>query len=197
MVLGKGFVEGALGGGFVAVEGVEGGFGVVGVLRLQELGEDVGGGGVLVGDGAEGGFFGEGFGAIALGVGEGLLVFGDQFGVVGLGVLAGLLDGEVVEAGFGGCVSSELPGEECETLEEQLVEGGLGVELLAEGLFEEGEVGLFGVGDEGGWVEACAEGVGGGVEGGAGFAVGGAGACGFPGVGAVGCESFFGAGCVG
>lgn len=185
-VLDEGFVEGALGGGFVAVEGGEGVVGVVG-----EASEEVGGG-AGVGKRLEIGGRGGGLDAVTLVVGELLVVLGVGGAVGGFDFFAVVLVGEVEEMGFGLGMAAEFPAEEADAFDEEFFEGRLGIEVVAEIEEEVGVVGLLGLGDEEGGVEGGAEAVAEGVAGGAGFAVGGAWTGGVEGVGAVGEEGFGG-----
>jgi hypothetical protein len=138
VVLVQGFVEGAFGGGFVAVQGVEG----VGGGGGGEAGEELGGGFEL---GRGGGFPG----AVAAVVFELFLVFLGGFSVC-----------LVEEVGFGLGMAAKFPGEEGDAFDEEVVERGLGVEVLAEVFEESGIVFAVGLGDEGALVEAGAEAVG-------------------------------------
>jgi hypothetical protein len=67
-----------------------------------------------------------------------------------LGVLGqGLLVGGVEQAGLGLGVAAELPGEQGDALGEEVLEGGLGGQVVADGVEEEGEGVALGGGDEG------------------------------------------------
>jgi hypothetical protein len=127
-VLLEGLVEGAFGGGLVAVEGIEG---VRGGGGLGEAGEELGGGWEL---GRGGGFPG----AVAAVVFELFLV-----------LFGGLSVGLVEEVGLGLGVSAELPAEEGDAFDEEVIERGLGVELVAEVGEEVGVFLAVGFGDEG------------------------------------------------
>ena len=160
LVLLERLVEGSLGSGFVTAEEVEG----VGFLwgGAGEVGEEVGGGLVLR-EGFEGGV-GDGFlDVVAFVVGEVLLVVFDCGAVFAFDSAARAGVGVVEEFGFGLGVEAEFPGEEGEAFDEEVFEGGGGVEVLLEVVEEGGVVGAVGLGDEGVWVEARGEGVGLGV----------------------------------
>jgi hypothetical protein len=123
-VLFEGFVEFALGGLIVAVEGEPG---VVAGGGAGELGLGVGGGG----EGEEGGFVRRrvliGIGVVA---GEGLGVASLGAGVFFDGVVSPGGDLVVEEFGFGGGGSSLLPEEEGDAVGEEVLEGSLGVEFF-------------------------------------------------------------------
>jgi hypothetical protein len=61
----------------------------------------------------------------------------------------GLFVGGVVEAGLGLGVAAELPGEQGDALGEEVLDGGAGVEVVAEVVEEAGEVVALGLRDEG------------------------------------------------
>jgi hypothetical protein len=169
-VLDERLEEGALGCGLVTLEGGEGALGVA-----REAGEEVGGG-TGVGERLEVGGRRGGLDAVTLVVGELLVVAGLGGAVGGFDLVAVLAVGEVEEVGFGLCVAAEFPAEECDAFDEEGLEGGLGIEVVVKVVEEVDVVGLLGLGDEVFGIEAGAEAVAEGVEGGAGFAVGCAGA---------------------
>jgi hypothetical protein len=104
-VLGEGFVEGSLGGGFVALEEEDG---VVVVVALCVLGEHLGCGLEREeGRGLGGSCVGVGLGAV-----EGGLVAAEEAVVFVAGVLAGGGGGVIEKVGFGLGGSAELVAEE-------------------------------------------------------------------------------------
>jgi hypothetical protein len=165
LVAGQGLVELPLCGLVVAVEGEPG---VVSLGGLGVLGHDFGGGG----RGRRGGV-----GVAAGGAGVLLLL-----------VLAAGDQQPVEEGGLGGGGPAHLPGEQGQSLGEEVLEGSLGVEFFVEGLGEGLEVFALVLADEGVGTEAGAQAVGEGVEGGGSLARLGAGAGGLLGVAAVGGE---------